>query len=327
MKFNDFLNRLYENSNQSDKGQYVLEIFSALCGESNPFKANKGYPYCSALPEGLRGKDSGYRKRLYKETDTGISNPIKNHIRGNENKETFIAYLEKSVQPEMFSKLCNALEVPESVERLILFESIFKQFLKFVYSQEIEVDDIVAVTVKELSTDKEEVTTSDYKGAEPQNETHDDSKKFQDNSSHKEMVRIFKETAEYCHIVDLISSDPSLIDLRKLLSHCDLLLLATRFVDDIQSELITPFNTYKGDLLYIKISQFATLVTKYKEYLKRELPHYGFPRSLLVDIPSLPEIKPDRQLPNSKSEFEIETERYCTKLKSLYDEIYNADAK
>lgn len=147
---------------------------------------------------------------------------------------------------------------------------------------------------------------------------------FHDNTPHKEMVRIFKEAAEYYSITSFINSEPSLIGFKLLPTDSDLLSLATRFVEDIQDELITPFDTYKSEILYIKISQFTTLVAKYKEYLKRELPHYGFPhisRERLGNINPLLNALP----PNPKSKFEIETEHYQAKLKSLYNGIYNSD--
>lgn len=147
---------------------------------------------------------------------------------------------------------------------------------------------------------------------------------FHNSTPHREMIRIFKETSEYYQIINIINCEPSLIGMKLLPTHPDLLSLATRFVEDIQAELITPFDTYKGEILYIKISQFVTLVTKYREYLKRKLPHYGFPHISSERLGNINPL-PNASLPDTKSEFEIETEHYQAKLKSLYDEIYNSD--
>lgn len=130
----------------------------------------------------------------------------------------------------------------------------------------------------------------------------------QNNSSHKEMIRIFKETAESYKIANFINRDPAMIYFKNLNMDYDLLQLATRFVDDIQSEIITPFAPYKGDMIYIKIFQFISLTVKYKDYLARKVPY----NSLVM-------------IPLEKSELEVGTEYFRTKLKSLYNEICNAD--
>lgn len=106
----------------------------------------------------------------------------------------------------------------------------------------------------------------------------------------------------------------------------DLLSLATRFVDVIQSDIIIPLEPYKGEMTYINISQFITLVSNFKTYLENNLSlnqlsnisgkELGFHNLALDEF---------RSNPNSKSEFEKETDRYRQKLKSLYDEICNND--
>jgi len=72
MRFCEFISELYKHFPCSNQGQFVLEIFSALCGETNPSGANQGsssrtndYKFSPLLPVGLGGFDSTYRKRLY----------------------------------------------------------------------------------------------------------------------------------------------------------------------------------------------------------------------------------------------------------------------
>lgn len=142
----------------------------------------------------------------------------------------------------------------------------------------------------------------------PTSSIGDDYPNLQDSFSHKEMIRIFKEIAECYHVADFINRNPSMIYFKNLNMNYDLLSLVTRFIDEIQSEIIAPFDPYKGDRIYIKISQFITIIVKYKEYLTRKVPY-----DALVMIPFL------------ESELEVETEHFCAKLKSIFNEICNID--
>ena len=135
MRFCDFLNKLYERFPCSNQGQYVLEIFSALCGETNPVNSNKpsDYAFSSHLPSGLSGNDQTSRKRLYGGTSRykGLTNPVKKHIKNHANRETFVAYCEASVAVEDFSALCGDFGVSVDAGRNKVFDGIFEQFIEF----------------------------------------------------------------------------------------------------------------------------------------------------------------------------------------------------
>ena len=92
MRFCDFLNILHDNiSYTCSQSQFILELFSALCGEKNPCKANIKHPFSPALPEGLGNDDPKHRNKLYgKSADyKGLTHTVKEHIRANRNKKTF----------------------------------------------------------------------------------------------------------------------------------------------------------------------------------------------------------------------------------------------
>lgn len=153
MRFCDFLKKLYDHSPCSNQGQFVLEAFSALCGEENPASVNQestsGYVefrYSDCLPVGLCGEDGTFRKRLFggNKKYQGLTDPIKAHIRANKNKNTFIAYCHSFVSEHELSRLCADFEVPDTTGRAIFFEALFDQFMEYSKSQ----DDDVAVVIQ-----------------------------------------------------------------------------------------------------------------------------------------------------------------------------------
>jgi hypothetical protein len=138
MRFCDFLNKLYERFPCSNQGQFVLEIFSALCGETDPVGTNRPDEYASSscLPSGLCGTDATSRKRLFGNTDRykGLTNPIKKHVQENASKDAFISYCEAYVSVEHFNGLCTDFGVSADAGRAIVFEGVFGFFAEFARS-------------------------------------------------------------------------------------------------------------------------------------------------------------------------------------------------
>ena len=152
MQFRDFLLILYENSHQPGQEQYVMEIFSALCGEKNPLKTNRAkeitknhdiienFAYSVKLPEGLTGEDPAYKKNLYGGPKyKGLSGSIKKHIQRYKNKDTFIKYLDETTSSNNFLELCEDFDIPCFYDRIVIFESIYRLFLEFTISPNDEV--------------------------------------------------------------------------------------------------------------------------------------------------------------------------------------------
>ena len=138
MRFCDFLNKLYQRFPCSNQGQFVLEIFSALCGEDDPVNSNrpKKFVSSSCTPSGLCGTDPTSRKRLYGTSGRykGLTRPIKNHVQANANKISFIGYCEANISVEHFRGLCSDFYVSPDVGRALFFEGIFGMFLEFARS-------------------------------------------------------------------------------------------------------------------------------------------------------------------------------------------------
>lgn len=153
MKFGEFLEILRNNCTKRNQSQYVLEIFSALCGEKNPRDNNKEgscnnqkYKYidfeCSTLlPNVLQGKEPKCRKQLYLSSKKykGLSQRIKDHILNCNNKETFVAYLKKVASSRQFLKLRDAFYISDDVKIDSVFEFIYEIFLEFAHSTDDEV--------------------------------------------------------------------------------------------------------------------------------------------------------------------------------------------
>lgn len=138
MRFCEFLNKLYVRFPCSSQGQFVLEIFSALCGETDPINSNRpsDYAFSDFLPAGLSGNDATSRKRLFGNTDRykGLTKPIKRHVKENSDKAAFISYCEAYVSIENFKGLCDDFGVSSDTSRVLVFEGVFGMFLEFARS-------------------------------------------------------------------------------------------------------------------------------------------------------------------------------------------------
>jgi len=154
MRFCDFINILKESSCLS-QGQFILEIFSALCGEENPKIENheainsSGKTKCSShLPIALSNEgDSSYRKRLFQGNNKkyeGLSAPIKADILKKQNKKTFLSYCELTFSDTVTNDLCKNLGISDK-PRDVLFLAIYNQFIEFAKSPH---DDVICVMEK-----------------------------------------------------------------------------------------------------------------------------------------------------------------------------------
>lgn len=134
MQFCDFISRLKRHYACSSQGSFALNLFAALCGDSNPIVSNKQDGYSHCLPAGLSGNDTTYRKALFNSQNKkyrGLSSPIKAYVIQKSNKDTFIAYSETAVSSEGFKGLCDDFGVPLNTARALLLEAIFEQLLEF----------------------------------------------------------------------------------------------------------------------------------------------------------------------------------------------------
>jgi hypothetical protein len=145
MKFSEFIGNLYPHYACNDQGRFVLQIFSALCGESNPIELSKETTsiYSEFLPLGLRGNDPKARKNLFNKNSAGLTAPIREHIINNNNKNSFLSYSEFAIGVTEFTELCGSLTVKKPIERSTLFIAIFEQFLEFAKTQSNDVVNII----------------------------------------------------------------------------------------------------------------------------------------------------------------------------------------
>ena len=156
MRFYDFIEPLLKKSSCSSQGQFVLEIFSALCGEPNPKAANHEAinsgeeTKCSDfLPIGLANKgDATYRKRLFqgnRKKYEGLSAQIKADILKKQTaktKETFISYCKSTFSDTVTSDLCESLGISDK-PRDVLFLAIYEQFIEFAKAPDINVNSVM----------------------------------------------------------------------------------------------------------------------------------------------------------------------------------------
>jgi hypothetical protein len=158
MRFCDFLKKLYERFPCSSQDRFVLEVFSALCGETEPIKSNNDNAYHSdTLPDGLTGIDGTYRKRLFggNKKYNGLSAPIKGHILEHKNVDTFIAYCAASVSETEFSALAADFGVSDVTDRFAVFYGLYCQFLEFSNSPN---DDVLCVVSNGIAEYKKGTT-------------------------------------------------------------------------------------------------------------------------------------------------------------------------
>ena len=138
MRVCDLMNKLYERFPCSNQGQFVLEIVSALCGETDSVNTNRpgDFAFSDCLPAGLSGNDATSWKRLFGNTSKykGLTKPVKKHILANAKKEAFVAYCEAHVSGADFQLLSDDLSVSSSVGRALVFEGIYEVFVEFAKS-------------------------------------------------------------------------------------------------------------------------------------------------------------------------------------------------
>ena len=149
MKFNEFIKKLYPHYACNDRGRFVLQIFSALCGDPNPVESNKetASEYSKFLPNGLRGNDDKARTKLFSNS-SGLTAPTREHIINNHKLNTFLLYSEFAVGKTEFTELCKKLAINALVERSTVFIAIFEQFLEFAKTQSDDVINIIETIIE-----------------------------------------------------------------------------------------------------------------------------------------------------------------------------------
>lgn len=155
MRFCDFITMLYNRFPCTSQERFIREIFSALCGDTEPITNNKNddtrYEYSAALPEGFRKTDGTYRKRMYgnHKTYNGLSGRIKTHVIENKNSNAFLAYCESVVSSAEFPKLTQDFGISDVSDRLAVYYGLFWQFIEFCNSPTDDVPCVVSIGVAE----------------------------------------------------------------------------------------------------------------------------------------------------------------------------------
>jgi len=156
MRFCEFIDALFKESSCSSQGQFVLEIFSALCGEPSPKTTNheavnsNDTAICSPfLPVGLSNpSDASYRKQLFQNRNnkgkSALSARIRTEILKAQNQETFISYCKStfSESEKVTRLLCKNLGISDK-PRDVLFTAIYDQFIEFAKSPYDDVDSVM----------------------------------------------------------------------------------------------------------------------------------------------------------------------------------------
>ena len=160
MIFGEVLEILRINSSythSSNRSEYVLEIFSALCGESDPLVVNYsdwekhdliGSP---KLPDALRNNEPSNRNKLYHAKK--LTKPIQIYVRRNAKEDTFTDYLDNVVSSECLPILCKALKIPETYKPYIVFKIVYEYFLKIAYGNTDDSEEIIADIIKTIASD------------------------------------------------------------------------------------------------------------------------------------------------------------------------------
>ena len=159
MKFYEFIGKLYERFPCGNKGRFVLQIFSALCGEKNPIETNMDggdkYAYSEHLPQGLGGTDDSSRKALFESGNKGLTNPVREHILGYKNTDTFLTYCE-NVSVSEFPNLCSDFGLADGLDRKVVFNAIFEQFLEFARTSNGDAADVMQDAVDNAENTEDE---------------------------------------------------------------------------------------------------------------------------------------------------------------------------
>ena len=158
MEFRNFINFLYSIYRRNNQAQFVLEIFAAICGESDPIgtsiqtNENRFNAIGSVhLPHALSNVDESYRKSLFGGTKyCGLTKSIRQHILQYKNLQTFVAYSESILSEVQFLDMCSQIDVPIYFTRNILFEAVFEQFMEFAKNDNDFATNIMQITATKL---------------------------------------------------------------------------------------------------------------------------------------------------------------------------------
>lgn len=133
-----------------------------------------------------------------------------------------------------------------------------------------------------------------------------------------EIIKTFKETAEFYHIADFIAREPAFLEFKNLDMNYDLRKSAEQFIEEIEYCIIVLFRPYENEIVYIKISRFIFLIKEYLHHISTSFYSDKAINSFLSH--------------NRKSiltpEFEAEKHetnimRFQVQLKNIYEEICN----
>lgn len=320
MRFCDFLNVLHDNTSYTlSQSQFILELFSALCGEENPCKANNKNSFSNTLPEGLCSDDPKYRCILYNGNNTrynGLSHIIKTHIRANSNKETFLAYLE-TVYKNKIGDLCDAFGVTKIIKKATIFEGIYEQFMDY-------------------ATDDNDDATFKLKNVSPK-----DDKPFEE---------IFNDAIRELGVESFLESDPTESLSSHFLNDMERFVGKMRQIYDTENALKTKlkdarkakhentfiFNpeksSYKDEKTSRKMFEFSETLFKYVRYLKKRMNLISTEKvnhdRYVQERYEMPEASYTKyKPPKDNKNFGRYSLKYRNNLKSLYDEIQTLQQK
>lgn len=296
MRFCDFLNILHDNTSYTlSQSQFILELFSALCGEENPCKANNKNSFSNALPEGLCSDDPKYRCILYNGNNTrynGLSHIIKTHIRANNNKETFLAYLE-TVYKNKIGDLCDAFGVTKIIKKATIFEGIYEQFMDY-------------------ATNDNDDATFKLKNVSPK-----DDRPFEE---------IFNDAIFSYNVMHFLESNPT--ESLALYFFDDM----KTFVRIIQQSNEDKSTIHKDEKTSRKMFEFSETLFKYVKYLEKRMNLISTEKvnhdRYVQERYEMPEASYTKyKPPKDNKNFGRYSLKYRNNLKSLYDEIQTLQQK
>lgn len=291
MRFCDFLNILHDNTSYTlSQSQFILELFSALCGETDPSAKNTKSSFSNALPEGLKGNDSGYRNRLYNGNHPkykGLSHLIKKHIRKNNNKDTFIAYLDDVYKNNM-ANLCTAFGVSKAIDKTKIFEMIYKQFMDY-------------------ATNDNDDATFKLKNVSPK-----DDRPFEE---------VFNDAVREFDIEGFLESNPT----ESLLPHFFDDMIA--FNGIIQRSYKDKNTLHKDENTSYKMNEFSEILLKYVKYLNKRMKPISTKKVKSLNYTRVNASYVKYEPPKDNKNFGRYSLKYRNNLKSLYDEIQTLQQK
>jgi hypothetical protein len=252
LRFGDYIKALYEHFPCKSQERFVLQLFSALCGDSDPIASNKKgperYEYSPYLPESLRAIDGTRRKRLYSSHRMykGLSGSIKAHLLEYQNADTFLAYCEGSVSVAESPKLSETFGVSDVTDRKALFFGLFTQFIEFAKSPD---DDALCVVANGIAEYRESTQLFRVVTNEQSIELviRD---KFKAIVSEYDIIRYLNADPESNPYFEIANSDA-----------------VPNFKRKIDTEIIEQYVEHQDTTIYKSISRFAVRIMSYFRFI------------------------------------------------------------